>query len=224
MTLRIFAFLFFAFAFEMAFFTAAPSAGFVTNDVSGLNRDNHAAMGQATAEQIQAASKMHAHDFDYLLGDWEFTAVNREHGKFRGYWSAVQLADTGQIMDEFRVSNDNGETYYVTTTLRAYNGMLDQWELVSVDNRATGLKNIGTGHRVGSEMHIEQKFGFGTATAWTSRIRYYDIRPDRFSWNSDRSLDNGKTWIKDFQQIEAHRIGPPRALEPLTPGRKSTGT
>ena len=94
MSLRILAFLFFAFAFEIAFFTAAPSAGFVANDVSGLNRDNHVARGQATAEQIQAASKAHAHDFDYLLGDWEFTAVNRD-GKFRGLWSAVRLADTG---------------------------------------------------------------------------------------------------------------------------------
>jgi len=223
MSLRILAFLFFAFAFETAFLTAAPSAGFVSNDATGLTRHNRAAVGQATAEQLQAASKIHAHDFDYLLGDWEFTAVNR-YGKFRGIWSAVRLADTGQILDEFRVLGDNGDTYYVSTTLRAYNGILDQWELVSVDHRGTGLTQIGTGHRVGTEMHIEQKFGFGTTTAWTSRIRYYDIQPDRFSWNADRSLDNGKTWIKDFQQIDARRIGPPRPLGPLAPARKSTGT
>ena len=216
MSLRILAFLFFAFAFEIAFFTAAPSAGFVANDVSGLNRDNHVATSQALSDRIQEASKAHAHDFDYLLGDWEFTAVNRD-GKFRGLWSAVRLADTGQILD-------NGDTYYVSTTLRAYNGILDEWELVSVDHRGTGLTQIGTGHRVGAEMHIEQKFGFGTTKAWISRIRYYDIQSDRFSWNADRSLDNGKTWIKDFQQIEAHRIGPPRALDPLARAKKAMRT
>jgi len=29
-----------------------------------------------------------------------------------------------------------------------------------------------------------------------------------------------KTWIKDFQQIEARRIGPARSLGPLAPARK----
>ena len=223
MTLRILAFLVFAFALKMAFVPVAPSTGFVANDVSGVRPDNHAATSQATSDRIQEASKAHAHDFDYLLGDWEFTAVNRD-GKFRGLWSAMRLADTGQILDEFSVLGDSGDTQYVSTTLRAYNGILDQWELVSVDNRGIGLTQIGIGHRVGGEMHIEQKFGFGTTKAWISRIRYYDIQPDRFSWNADRSLDNGKTWIKDFQQIEAHRIGPPRPLGPLAPARKSTGT
>ena len=223
MALRIFAFLLLAFALERAFFPVASSTGFAANDVSGLRPDKHAAPGQATSDRIQEASKAHAHDFDYLLGDWEFTAVNRD-GKFRGLWSAVRLAETGQILDEFRVLGDNGDTYYVSTTLRAYNGILEQWELVSVDHRGTGLTQIGTGHRVGAEMHIEQKFGFGTNNAWISRIRYYDIQSDRFSWSADRSLDNGKTWIKDFQQIEAHKIGPPRVLDPLTRSKKATKT
>ena len=68
----------------------------------------------------------HQGDFDYLLGDWEFTAESREYGKFHGLWSAVRL-EKGQILDEYRVVGDNGETYYVTTTLRNYNAVLDQW-------------------------------------------------------------------------------------------------
>lgn len=31
--------------------------------------------------------------------------------------------------------------------------------------------------------------------------------------------DDGKTWVKGFQQIEARRIGRPRSLGPLAPGR-----
>ena len=31
--------------------------------------------------------------------------------------------------------------------------VLDQWELVSTEG-GTGLQNIGTGHRIGAEMHI----------------------------------------------------------------------
>src|SRR5438552_17017074 len=89
--------------------------------------------GPRTAEQIQASYDAHHADFDYLLGDWEFTAVNRQYGKFRGYWSAVRLGDGGEILDEYRVVGDKDETYYVTRTLRAYNAVRDQWELVSTE-------------------------------------------------------------------------------------------
>lgn len=131
-----------------------------------------------------------------------------------GYWSAARI-DDGLILDEYRIVGDNAETYYVTRTLRSYNPVLDQWELISTD-RDTGLRNAGTGHLESGEMHIDQKFGVGTPNPSTWRIRYYDIKPDRFSWTGDRSTDGGKTWTKAYQQIEAHRIGPARSLAALT--------
>jgi len=177
------------------------------------------ASGRRTKEQIKVSYEAHQGDFDYLLGDWEFTSVSREFGTGRGYWSAVRLAEGAQILDEYRVVGDSGQTYYVSSTLRAYNAVLDQWELVSAES-GTGLQNVGTAHRVGAEMHIEQKFGVMSPNPSIWRIRYYDIRPDRFSWTGDRSTDGGKTWVTDFLRIEARRIGPPRSLGPLAPAKK----
>lgn len=172
-----------------------------------------AALFFATAPLAERA-KQHAHDFDYLLGDWEFTADDKDHGKYRGYWSAASLPD-GQILDEYRVVGDQGETYYVSTTLRVYNAVLDQWELVSAEPGA-GLQNAGTARRDGAEMHIEQKFGYTSEHPSLWRIRYYDIKPDRFSWNGDRSPDGGKTWVPGFLHIEARRTGAARSMEALT--------
>jgi hypothetical protein len=87
--------------------------------------------------------------------------VNKQYGNMRGYWSAVRLAEGGEIVDEYRIVGDNGETYYSRTTLRAFNGALDEWEIVSVD-KGKGLQDFGTGHRDGGEMLIEQKFGVMT--------------------------------------------------------------
>ncbi len=176
--------------------------------------------GKRTPEQIEASFAAHKGDFDYLLGDWEFTAQSKEYDKFRGYWSAVKL-DEGQIVDEYRVVGDKAETYYVTTTLRNYNKFAERWELIGAD-AGGGLQDYGTGRRVGSEVHIEQKFGVagGQASAW--RIRYYDIKPDSFSWSADRSNDGGMTWVKDFQTIQARRIGPPRTMGALAPARKGS--
>lgn len=170
-------------------------------------------------EQIRASYETHKGDFDYLLGDWEFTAESKEYGKFRGYWSAVRL-DEGQILDEYRVVGDKGETYYVTTSLRNYNSVLERWELIGAD-AGSGLQDFGTGRKVGDEMHIEQRFGVMSGTPSTWKIRYYDIRPDRFSWTADRSTDDGKTWVAKHQTIEARRMGPPRSLGPLAPARTS---
>ena len=170
-------------------------------------------------EQRQALLEKHKGDFDYLLGDWEFTAESKEHGKFRGYWSAVRL-DEGQVLDEYRVAGDDGETYYVTTSLRNYNSALDRWELVGAD-AGGGLQDFGTARKVGAEMHIEQRFGVAAGTPSLWRIRYYDIRADRFSWTADRSTDDGKTWVVKHQTIEARRIGPSRSLGALAPARNT---
>jgi len=174
---------------------------------------------EKTREQMKASLETHKGDFDYLLGDWEFTAVSQQWGKFRGRWSAVRISD-GVILDEYRILGDPGETIYATRTLRAYNAPQDQWELVSTDT-GTGLQKLGTAHREGSEMRIEQKFGYGTSNPSTWRIHYYNIGADHFSWAADRSTDNGKTWTKDFQTIEAHRIGAaPTAVWALTKPEK----
>lgn len=175
-----------------------------------------------TPEQIKAAFEAHQNDFDYLLGDWEFSSVSKEFGKGGGFWSAVRLAEGAQILDEYRVVGDNGETYYASSTVRAYNAVLDQWELISAES-GTGLQNVGTARKVGAEMHIEQKFGVMTPRPSLWRIRYYNIQPDRFSWSADRSVDGGKTWEKNHLTIEARRIGPARSLGPLAPAKKPSG-
>jgi hypothetical protein len=180
-----------------------------------------AAQTQRTPEQRRALIQAHQADFDYLLGDWEFTSVHKDYGTTHGLWSAVRLPDDDGsvvILDEFRVVGDSGDLF-VTRTLRAYNANLDRWELIST-NGATGLQDFGTAQRVGPEMHIEQRFGVGTATPLLSRIRYYDIRPDRFSWTSDHSRDEGRTWSIAHNKIEARRIGPRRAMAPLNSARR----
>jgi uncharacterized protein YutD len=171
-----------------------------------------------TPEQIEAAYNAHKSEFDYLLGDWTFTSHNKQYGDARGVWSAVRLAE-GQLLDEYRLVGDSGETWYVTTTIRNYNAVLDRWELVSADG-GSGLLDFGTGQWTGNEMHIEQRFGVagGSPSLW--RIRYFDITPDSFSWRADRSIDDGKTWVQDYLTIQARRTGPSREWGPLAQARR----
>jgi hypothetical protein len=177
---------------------------------------------QRSGAELKALFQAHQADFDYLLGDWEFTSVSKKWGKGQGVWSAVRIAEGAQILDEYRaLSPDGKETYYASSTIRSYNAVLDQWELISAEH-GTGLHNFGTAQRVGDEMHIEQNFAVMSDKPTISRIRYYNIKPDSFSWTSDLSLDGGKTWEKDYLKIEAHRIGPARFLGQLAPAKNLT--
>src|SRR5260370_21682578 len=74
----------------------------------------------AQTSPLQRAFDAHKGEFDYLLGDWEFSVTNPQYGTNRGYWSAVRLAD-GQILDEHPVLGGHRQTYYVTTPLRNHN-------------------------------------------------------------------------------------------------------
>jgi len=170
-------------------------------------------------QRRNALVEQHQGDFDYLLGDWCFTAHSQEWGAYGGFWSAQRLAGGG-ILDEFRVTSDTGETWHVSNTVRTYNPYLDRWELVGVDGQ-NGLKNIGAGRREGAEIHLEQTFSGNSPTPDIWRIRYYDIRPDRFSWSADRSTDGGRTWTSNWLRIEARRIGPPRTELVMAPFRRT---
>jgi hypothetical protein len=172
------------------------------------------AQAKLPAKEIDRLVSAHQGDFDYLLGDWSFISESKEWGKGRGVWSVLRLED-GQIFDEYRVVGDTGQTWYMTQTVRAYNVLTDRWDLVSLE-RGTGLTSLGSGQRVGNEMHITQTFTNLNGPTGILRIRYYDISPDHFRWVADRSTDGGKSWQLKNLTIEATRTGPPRELARLT--------
>ena len=109
-------------------------------------------------------------------------------------------ADGYMVVDEYRVFDDQGGTAYLGETYRVFNPSKKQWEFRFVEP-FSGTWHEGTGVKVGNEMHLTQGTPGGGSM---SRIRYYDIRPDRFSWISERSRDGGKTWTKGTR-IEATR-------------------
>lgn len=170
----------------------------------------------AAAERTRSLIELHKGDFDYLLGDWRFTARSATWGEFAGVWSALRLATGGgaHVLDEYRVTGDSGETFFASSTLRVYNPARDRWELVSV-HETSGLEDAGTARKIGAEMHIEQTFGANTATPERWRIRYFEIGANGFKWAADRSFDGGSTWERNHMTLTALRVGPARTLPPL---------
>jgi hypothetical protein len=187
-------------------------------NIASAKHQSSGSQASRSAAEMQKLYADHKSDFDYLLGDWEFNGTNKIYGKLHGFWSAVRLEPGGQILDEYRIVGDKGETEYSTSTIREYNPALARWELISMES-SDGLQNFGTGNLDKGEMHIEQKFGAMSPKPTLLRIRYHDIQPNHFLWNADRSTDNGKTWQTDYMQLDVHRIGPSRSIGPLIKGK-----
>jgi hypothetical protein len=103
------------------------------------------------------------------------------------------------VVDEYRIVDDGGATVYLGETYRVYDPAAKRWEFRYVEP-FSGTWHEGTAVKDGAEMHLTQTGRGGSVT----RIRYYDIRPDRFSWSSERSRDGGKTWAAGAR-IEAKR-------------------
>ena len=152
----------------------------------------------------------HKDDFDYLLGDWAFTAESQQYGRFKGVWTAARDA-AGRVVDNYRILGDGTQVYYSVLSIRAYDEKKDRWDIVSLEP-GTGLQCMGSGLREGDEVHIDQTFVLRDDTRSILRITYHDITPDSFQWSADRSLDGGKTWQTNFQHLWVKRVGPPRAV------------
>jgi len=157
----------------------------------------------AAPDSTAPAPPPEASQFDFLIGAWDIVSEPNIPGvpeRVRGQWTARKSADGYMVVDEYRVFGDGGDTVYLGETYRVFNTSKKRWEFRFVEP-FSGTWHEGTGVKVGSEMHLTQGTPGGESM---TKIRYYDIRPDRFSWISERSRDGGKTWTKGTR-IEATR-------------------
>lgn len=147
--------------------------------------------------------------FDFLLGAWDFTyTVKNPDGRLatssKGRWTARKTADGHAIEDTWILLDDTGKPRNAgLLTVRAYNRAAGKWQYRTL-NLTSGAWQAGTGEQVDTEMHLIQSPAQENPDGNWLRIRYYDIKPDSFSWIAD--VGDGKTWIPELMRIEAKRV------------------
>lgn len=146
--------------------------------------------------------------FDFLVGSWDFTyIVKNPDGRLatnaKGRWTAHKTADGRAIEDTWVLLDDAGKPRSAgLLTVRAYNRTAGQWQYRTL-NLTAGTWQDGSGEQVDHEMHLIQSPPHEKPDGNWLRIRYYNIRPDSFSWIAD--VGDGKTWVPELIQIEATR-------------------
>ena len=74
------------------------------------------------------------------------------------------------------------------------------WEMEGIST-SRGAWQAGTMWSDGSDRVLIEWYG-----TMLVRFRYFAITKDKFLWRADATFDRGKTWIRDYWTMEAHRI------------------
>ena len=147
-------------------------------------------------------------DYDFLVGTWGFTfQARRRDGTFTsafpGHWVFTRKETGGQgvlLEDHWRPDDATATWEAGTWTYRAYNPARKLWEMQGI-NTNVGAWQPGLMWTAGDSRLLTEWYG-----PMLVRFRYFAIAPDRFLWRADATFDRGKTWIRDYWTMEAHRI------------------
>lgn len=148
-----------------------------------------------------------ASQFDFLVGDWTFTAHTKNPRlppRYSGRWTARRALGGFGITDEWRILTPDGKTAYLGFTARVYDRKTKSWKLQFLNVFAGRWSTQHALFRDG-EMHLWWDDEEPDGRPFTVRVRYFDIRPDGFRWEMNRSYDGGATWIDDYLTMETHR-------------------
>jgi hypothetical protein len=140
-----------------------------------------------------------ASEFDFWLGEW--AADWGEQG--RGANHVTKGLGGCVILENFR-DLDPGPEALVGMSVSTFVARENRWRQTWVDNQGAYLDFMGgmAGGRMALARQTEQD-----GQVIHQRMVWYDIKPDKFGWNWDRSEDGGKTW-KTIWHIHYTRAAP----------------
>jgi hypothetical protein len=140
------------------------------------------------------------YQFDFLIGDWDVAAARHKPDgslllQYRGSWSARYLNQGRMVLDDFKAFAPTGEEISSYVTLRTYSQATHRWEMSGLAAFQPATVAQWCGEWIEGEMQIEAIGKDPEGNPIRNRIRFFLIEKDRFCWESNVSLDDGKSWI-----------------------------
>jgi len=178
------------------------------------------ARAQHGAEQqaLNTTPPAEAKQFNFLIGQWELdveaggmsSLAAAIHGrpKFVGTWKAWSALDGWGVEDELRISDTNGNPRGIGHTVRVYDATQKRWVNSNLDVYRAQFAASTSEQRQGSSGLEMVTLGRGVdpnGTTFVTRTRFYEIKPNGFRADSERSTDDGKTWSL-LRRIVAKRV------------------
>jgi hypothetical protein len=142
------------------------------------------------------------HQFDFLIGDWDVAATRfKEDGavlfQYKASWSAQSLNQGRMIMDDFKALGPTGQPISSFVTLRTYSEATRRWELQGLAALQPTSAVEWHGVWQDGQMMLDALGQGPDGKPLMTRIRFFQIEKDSFSWESEVSRDAGRTWSRN---------------------------
>ncbi|QTD46265.1 hypothetical protein [Ottowia testudinis] len=151
-----------------------------------------------------------ARQFDFLIGHWHVAATafgpdGVVQRKYAARWEAQHLNGGRMVMDDFRAQSPQGEDLSSFVTLRTWCESTSRWEITGQAALQPALNVQWHGQWQDGEMRLHAVGVDPQGVTVHTRIRFFDIAPENFTWESQFSRDGGDTWHLSAR-LQAQRI------------------
>lgn len=139
--------------------------------------------------------------FDFLIGHWDVDAkrLNPDGAvllRYRAIWTATYLNEGRMVMDDFRALAPDGRPISSYVTLRTYSEVSGRWEMSGLAALQPAAALEWHGVWTGTEMLVDATGVDPSGRSIRTKIRFSNISPNGFGWESESSNDGGKTWTR----------------------------
>ena len=139
--------------------------------------------------------------FDFLIGHWYVAATKfKEDGSvqfhYQAQWVAQHLNEGRIVLDEFKAFAPTGQQVSSYVSLRTYSEATHRWEITGLAAFQPAMGGEWNGSWTDGEMRLDAVGTNPDGKRVRTKIRFFNIQPQSFSWESTSSLDDGKTWVR----------------------------
>jgi hypothetical protein len=150
--------------------------------------------------------------FDFLIGDWIIAATRyKQDGsvllQYKATWNAKYLNEGRMIVDDFKAYGPAGQAISSFVTLRTYSETSHRWEMTGLAALQPAVNAEWFGEWRDGEMHTSATGKDPAGNLLRTQIRFFHIAPDSFEWESQVSVDDGKTWSKTATLLASRASG-----------------
>jgi hypothetical protein len=138
--------------------------------------------------------------FDFLIGDWavegtRFSPSGDVLATYFGRWQAEYRHDKRMVVDDFSIHLPNGQEISSFVTVRSYSPLTQRWEIAGLGAFQPALQGEWFGNWTDGTMILQAKGKGPEGHEIRNLIKFHEITPESFHWESRTSLDGGVTWI-----------------------------
>lgn len=161
-------------------------------------------------KQMFDITSAEATQFDFLEGEWDavchFPLPDGSWGEGRGSLEASKVLD-GCVSLEFFEGPYQG-TIIKGLGLRAFNPQTCQWEHTWTDTSAPGGFLLWRGRFEGDAIDLLGQWEDEAGRHILSRLTWSRITETSAHWESHRSMDRGKSWVKHWVIDFTRKLAP----------------